>query len=90
MLRNGWYWRFEHNVNRSEASGCLAEVSIHARMMPFWKMMTARRIISSKPRESRARAGRARLARLRDFVGLSYPQKLDSCRVGLHEMCKST
>jgi len=84
--RNGRYWRFERDVNVADDSGRLIEVPIHTQMMPFWRMATKKRM--SFPSQANANKPRdpGRVKRLRDFLRLRYPQKLDFCRMTLNEL----
>lgn len=81
-LANGYHWRFSDDINRPDSDGVLMEVPIHARMVPFWKMLTSRRVgLQSRMPSGEGSGGGSRLARLRDFMRPTYPQKLDFCRL---------
>src|SRR5437868_9842034 len=43
-IANGYYWNFSADVNVSELTGPLLEIPVYTRMVPFWKMATAKRI----------------------------------------------
>ena len=83
-LANPDFWRFADDVNVPDSSGSLVELPIHTRMVPFWRMVAARRL--SAPRATATGVGSGRYERWRDFVRLRYPQKLDFCRMDLNEM----
>lgn len=91
-LRNGWHWRFADDVNVPDSSGGLLELPIYTEMVPFWSMLTRKRVglqQKSGPTNRRASAngGPARpTSRLRDFLRFRCPKKLDFCRMTLGEM----
>ena len=94
-LNNGHYWRFGPDVNTPDPSGAMLELPIHTAMVPFWKMLTRKRTsFGSRRRASAPRRDQAarvdgmslRFRRLRDFVRLRYPLKLDFCRMTLDEL----
>jgi hypothetical protein len=85
-MRNGYYWRFEADVNSVDPKGALLEVPIHTELVPFWKMISGKRL--SLHRKVPGNGNGAPLGnRLGDFARFRYPRKLDFCRMSLHEMC---
>lgn len=85
-LKNGYYWRFKDNVNSSDSKGTLLELPIHTQMVPFWKMLTTKRINLQQKGTSAAQNGKRRLNRLMDFLRFRYPLKFDFCRMTLQEL----
>ena len=84
-LKNGRYWRFGADVNCPDSAGAMIEVPIHTEMVPSWRMFTARRMaLRGNVGGAGCRAG-GRLDRVRDFARLTYPLKLDFCRMTLSE-----
>lgn len=86
--RNGYYWRFEHDVNAENPAGRLIELPIYSVMIPSWKMMTAKRVGMGQKSASSSLSGVRRLKRYLDFLRLKYPQKLDFCRMTLWELIR--
>ena len=85
-LKNGYYWRFKDNVNLSDSKGTLLELPIRTQMVPFWKMLTTKRINLQQKGTSAAQNGKRRLNRFMDFLRFRYPLKFDFCRMTLLEL----
>ncbi len=87
--RNGFYWRFSNDVNEPDPAGAWIEMPIYTEMVPFWKMMTSKRV----GLQHRAGGGMSsisqRLARLGDLIRFRYPLKLDFCRMTLDELTRA-
>jgi hypothetical protein len=89
--RNGYYWRFHKDVSVAEADGALLEVPIYTQMVPFWRMLTRKRVaLQQKGKattpEHPARHASGRLTRLRDYLRFRYPLKFDFCRMTFGEL----
>ncbi len=77
--RNGYFWRFQDDVNTDDSQGALLEIPIHTEMVPSWRMLTRKRLGLQQKSQATAqkvngRTGPQRLNRLRDpcaFVTLS-------------------
>jgi peptidoglycan/xylan/chitin deacetylase (PgdA/CDA1 family) len=82
---NGYFWRFRDDVNLPHAEGELIEVPTHTAMVPFWKMLTAKRV-ALQAHGGRSPVDPGRLSRLRDYLRLWYPLKFDFCRMTLDEL----
>jgi hypothetical protein len=85
-LDNGAYWNFSSDVNLADPGGGMLEVPIQARMVPFWKMLTRKRVSLQRKNPVAGGGIRERLARLMDSLRFRYPLKLDYCRMTLSEM----
>ena len=85
-LRNGYYWTFTDHVDIPDPKGPLLELPIHTQMVPFWKMLSTKRIGLQRKGSSAAQNGKKRLYRFLDFVRLRYPLKFDFCRMTLDEL----
>jgi hypothetical protein len=84
-MANGSSWRFGNDVNMPDPHGTLLEIPIHTQMVPFWRMLSGKRLkLHSKTRK--ASEGSPLPGNWRDFVRLRYPRKLDFCRMTLAEM----
>ena len=86
--RNGPFWRFRHDANRPNPDGELWEIPIYTEQVPFWKMLTRKRVGLQK--RASAGAGSGRWNRLRDFLRLRHPLKFDFCRMTLDELISMT
>ena len=85
-LKNGHYWKFSYNINIPDSKGTLLELPIYTQMMPFWKMLTAKRVSLQRKGASINRKKNSRFDRIRDFIRLKYPLKFDFCRMTLDEL----
>ncbi len=85
-LRNGYYWWFTDNVAIPHPEGTLLELPIYTRMVPMFKMLTAKRVGLQQKASLAARGNKARLYRLMDFLRFRYPLKLDFCRMTINEL----
>jgi len=81
-----YYWTFRDDVTKPAADGPLIEVPIYTRLVPTWKMATAKRIRTQKSARSQSNDSRRRFDRLRDLMRWSYPLKLDFCRMAPDEL----
>jgi hypothetical protein len=85
-LRNGDYWTFEADANLPDPNGSWMEIPIYAEMVPFWKMLTSKRVSLQTKGASAGRNRRNRIARVRDYMRPKYPLKFDFCRMTLDEL----
>lgn len=84
--KNGYYWRFEDDVNEENPSGRMIELPTYSVMIPSLKMMTAKRVRMGRKSSSASLNGVRRLRRYLDFLRFRYPQKLDFCRMTIGEL----
>ncbi len=83
---NDYSWRFSDDVNVPDPNGRLLEVPTYTIQVPFWKMLTRKRLnVHARKHASRVRAPQ-NLHRLLDVFRLKYPLKLDFCRLTYAEM----
>jgi len=87
-LRNGYYWRFKDAVEIPDAEGALLELPILTQMVPFWRMLTAKRVGLQGKGSTKDPTGQGKLHRLFDLARLRYPLKLDFCRMGMDELSR--
>jgi hypothetical protein len=85
-LTNGYYWKFLDDVNEPDPGGRLLEVPIHTQMVPFWQMLTSKRVNMQRKATALSRAKTGRLHRIRDYARLTYPLKFDFCRMTREEL----
>jgi hypothetical protein len=85
-LKNGSFWRFSDDVNVPDPGGGLVEFPIFTKMVPTWKLFTAKRIGLQRKAPAAPPSGGGRLSRIRDFLRLRSPLKLDFCRMTIDEL----
>lgn len=85
-MRNGYFWRFGDDVNLIDPRGALLEVPIHTEMVPFWKMLSGKRLSLHKKVPTANGNGSPLGNRWADYARFRYPRKLDFCRMSLDEM----
>ena len=91
--KNGWFWSFTDDVNQPAPGGPLIELPIYTEMVPFWRMLTGKRVVLQRKTQgatpqAAAKPAKAprRLSRLLDYARLRYPLKFDFCRMTLAEL----
>jgi hypothetical protein len=87
-VRNGYSWTFSEHVDIPDPKGTFLEVPVYTQMVPFWKMMTAKRIGMQRTGPTTARNANEKLHHLSDFLRFWYPLKLDYCRMTLSELTR--
>ena len=85
---NGYFWKFQDDVNTPDPNGALLEIPIYTRMAPFWQMATTKRISLQRKGASAVQIGKNNLYRFMDFLRLSQPLKLDFCRMAIDELTR--
>jgi hypothetical protein len=85
-MKNGYYWRFQEDVNKPNSGGQLIELPTYSVMTPSWKMMTPKRVSIDRKKSATPRRGLKRFKRYLDFLRIWYPLKLDFCRMTLDEL----
>ena len=86
-LKNDHWWTFTHDVNTPEPNGILTEIPIYTRMVPFWQMVTAKRMgLQKKANSSGKTTIKDKFFRLLDRARLRHPMKFDFCRMTYNEL----
>ena len=85
-LRNGYYWRFSHEVSTPDPDGSMIEVPIYTEMVAPWRILTSKRVGLQNKAGFSAGQRRSQVKRAADFLRLRYPLKLDFCRMTLDEL----
>jgi hypothetical protein len=85
-LRNGYYWKFSHDVNEPNTEGSWVELPVYTEMVPFWRMLTSKRVGLQNRGGSGGQSVKQRINRLLDFSRFRYPLKLDFCRMAEDEL----
>jgi hypothetical protein len=89
-LKNRYYWRFQSDVNLPDPNGALLEIPIFTKMVPWWNMLTAKRVDLQRKSLVSSLSSRERLKRLWDYFRLWYPLKFDFCRMTVNELSSMT
>jgi hypothetical protein len=84
--RNGFYWTFDTDVTIPDPTGRILEIPIFTKMVPFWKMYTAKRMALQQKAPSRSRSLNQRVHRVIDLFRFWQPLKFDFCRMTLDEL----
>lgn len=80
-LKNGYFWPFSSDANRLDGEGSWIEVPVYSQMVPFWKMVTPKRMAFTNTCGTSDHGTREKLVRAADFLRFLYPLKLDFCRM---------
>jgi hypothetical protein len=84
--KNGYFWRFMDDVTQEDSRGVILEIPIYTQMVPFWKLLTGRRLALERKGSSASRGASQRVSRVGDLARLSHPMKFDFCRMSLDEL----
>jgi hypothetical protein len=87
-LSNGYFWRFGDRADVPDAAGPMVEFPIYARMIPFWQMMSGKRIGMERRSAAAASTALKKYYRLRDLLRFYHPLKFDFCRMTLDELIR--
>jgi peptidoglycan/xylan/chitin deacetylase (PgdA/CDA1 family) len=85
-LKNGYYWTFADHVDSPDPMGKLLELPIYSQMVPFWRMLTRKRVGLQQRRLSVDAKMQKSISRFFDFLRLKYPLKFDFCRMTFDEL----
>jgi len=85
-LKHGYYWSFTDDVNIASPAGRLTEFPTYTRMVPTWRLLSAKRVSLQRSSLARSPSLKSRLSRLQDFLHLKHPMKLDFCRMTMEEL----
>lgn len=85
-IGNDYYWTFSEHVDIPDSNGILLEIPTHTEMVPFWKMLTTKRVGMKGKGGLSNKKSKAWMERLIDFIRFRYPLKLDYCRMNLDEL----
>src|ERR1039458_6008375 len=80
------FWPFGSDVTAADPQGTLLEIPIHTEMVPFWRMQAAKRLARGNAFGAAERSPVAAFTRMRDFLRLNHPLKLDFCRLTAAQM----
>ena len=89
-IKNGNYWKFTKDVNVPDLNGIMIELPIYTQMVPFWKMLTGKRVGLQQKLTSSNQTTQTDIKRYLDFLRFRYPLKFDFCRMNLEELIEMT
>jgi hypothetical protein len=82
-----YHWPFDGDVNRPDPAGSWTEIPIYSEMVPFWRMLTAKRLgFKNSYGGGTSPSFGGKLNRLLDFARFRYPLKLDFTRMTFQEL----
>jgi hypothetical protein len=81
-----YFWQFGSDVTAADPRGTLIEVPIHTEMVPFWRMQAAKRLALGNTFGAAGHSPVGAFNRIRDFLRLNHPLKLDFCRLTAAQM----
>jgi hypothetical protein len=84
--KHGYFWRFREDVTMPDPSGELLELPTYTTMVPSWRLLNSKRIYLQQRHTRQAPKQNAITRRLRDFLRLRQPMKLDFCRLSFREI----
>jgi hypothetical protein len=85
-LKNGYYWMFGDDVTIPDRDGPLLEIPIYTTMVPFWKMITAKRVDLQRKANLLPGTKKTQINRVLDLLRFRQPLKFDFCRMTLDEL----
>jgi peptidoglycan/xylan/chitin deacetylase (PgdA/CDA1 family) len=85
-LKNGYYWKFGDHAELPDPVGELLEMPIYSQMVPFWRMLTRKRLRLQQRRPSVGAKITERVNRILDYLRFKYPLKFDFCRMNVDEL----
>jgi hypothetical protein len=85
-LKNSYFWCIRDDVNTSDPNGILLEVPIYTRMVPFWKMATAKRIGIGGKSTSAKLSPKQKFYWFLDRARFRNPMKFDFSRMNIDEL----
>lgn len=83
-------WRFQVDAATPDPAGLMLEVPIYTQRVPFWRMLTGKRVGLQQKSSSGPRPLKRRLYRFLDLMRWSHPLKFDFCRMTLKELISMT
>jgi hypothetical protein len=86
--KNGYCWRFSESVDTADPNGALVEFPIYTRMVPFWRLLTGKRLGLQRKGSSGSSIRKTDFYRYWDLMRFRYPLKLDFCRMRIDELTR--
>ena len=89
-LQNGYFWKFQDDVNKPDANGTMIEIPIYTEMVAPWQMATKKRLGLQQKSSSGTKTAKQKFYRLLDMARLRQPLKFDFCRMTIEELTGMT
>src|ERR1019366_5704289 len=81
-----YFWQFGSDVTAADPRGTLFEIPIYTEMVPFSRMQAAKRLALGNTFGAAGHSPVGAFNRIRDFLRLNHPLKLDFCRLTAAQM----
>lgn len=85
-LNNGFFWKFQNDVNAVMSTGELIEIPIYSKMVPPWEMATKKRLELQQKTAKGKKTLKDKIDRFLDLARPLQPLKLDFCRMTIEEL----
>lgn len=85
-LNNGYFWKFQNDVNEPDADGAMLEIPIYTEMVAPWRMATKKRLELQQKTGTGRKSTKEKVYRLLDMMRPLQPLKLDFCRMTSEEL----
>ena len=85
-LKNGYFWRFQDDINKPDTDGSMIEIPIYTDMVAPWRMATKKRLSLQQKAAAGKKTAKEKVYRLMDIARPLQPLKLDFCRMTLDEL----
>ena len=83
---NGYFWKFQDDVNKPISNGTMMEIPIYTEMVPPWLMATKKRLGLQQKAANSNKTAKQVFYRLLDMARPLQPLKLDFCRMTMEEL----
>jgi len=81
IRKNGYLWKFYEDVVTKSSYGKILEIPIFSKLVPFWKIISRKRLEMEISRKVVMRSKKMRIFNILNQIRLRYPMKLDFCRM---------
>lgn len=85
-IKNGYFWKFQDDVNTPDANGSIVEIPIYTEMVFPWRMATKKRLGIQQKSATVSKSLKTQMNRIRDLARPLHPLKLDFCRMTFDEL----
>jgi hypothetical protein len=89
-IKNGYFWKFQDDVNKPTHNGEMIEIPIYTEMVPPWQMATKKRLGLQQKTSTNSKTMQEKIYRLLDIARPFQPLKLDFCRMTREELTSMT
>ena len=85
-LKNGYFWKFQNDVNKSTNGEGMIEFPIYSEMVPPWRMATKKRLGIQQKASTNRKTFKDKMKWVMDLARPLQPLKLDFCRMTIDEL----